>query len=48
MTVIYMDADIRVAEPVNDNQIADRGWMPGAAVGEVPDTPRNPVLYGGT
>jgi ectoine hydroxylase-related dioxygenase (phytanoyl-CoA dioxygenase family) len=48
MTVIYMDADIRVAEPVNDNQIADRGWMPGAAVGEVPETPRNPVLYGGT
>ncbi|WP_419999980.1 phytanoyl-CoA dioxygenase family protein [Streptomyces boninensis] len=48
MTVIYMDADIRVAEPTNDNQIADRGWMPGAEVGQVPDTPLNPVLYGGS
>jgi ectoine hydroxylase-related dioxygenase (phytanoyl-CoA dioxygenase family) len=47
MTVIYMDAAIRVAEPVNDNQRADRGWMPGAGVGEIPDTPRNPVLYDG-
>ncbi|TKA03151.1 phytanoyl-CoA dioxygenase family protein [Actinacidiphila oryziradicis] len=47
MTVIYMDADIRVAEPTNDNQAADRGWMPGTAVGQVPDTPLNPVLYDG-
>ncbi|MEV6109942.1 phytanoyl-CoA dioxygenase family protein [Streptomyces sp. NPDC051940] len=45
LTVIYLEADIRVAEPVNDNQVADRAWMPGAEVGEVPDTPRNPVLY---
>jgi ectoine hydroxylase-related dioxygenase (phytanoyl-CoA dioxygenase family) len=45
MTVIYMDADIRITEPVNDNQISDRQWMPGATIGQVPDTPRNPVLY---
>ncbi|MFE6759264.1 phytanoyl-CoA dioxygenase family protein [Streptomyces sp. NPDC057684] len=45
MTVIYMDADIRVAEPTNDHQAADRGWMPGAAIGQVPETPLNPVLY---
>lgn len=46
MTVIYMDADIRVAEPTNENQMNDRGWwMPGAEVGQVPDTPLNPVLY---
>lgn len=45
MTVIYMDADIRVAPPTNDHQIADRGWMPGAGIGDVPDTPLNPVLY---
>jgi ectoine hydroxylase-related dioxygenase (phytanoyl-CoA dioxygenase family) len=45
MTVIYMDADIRVAEPTNDHQAADRGWMPGTAIGQVPDTPLNPVLY---
>ncbi|MFB6678988.1 phytanoyl-CoA dioxygenase family protein [Streptomyces sp. NPDC056390] len=45
MTVIYMDADIRVAEPTNDHQAADRGWMPGTAIGQVPETPLNPVLY---
>lgn len=45
MTVIYMDADIRVCEPTNDNQVADREWMPGAEIGHVPDTPRNPILY---
>lgn len=44
MTVIYMDADIRVAEPTNDYQTADRGWMPGTEVGQVPAT-LNPVLY---
>ncbi|MEU2433141.1 phytanoyl-CoA dioxygenase family protein [Streptomyces sp. NPDC007861] len=45
MTVIYMDADARVAEPVNEHQKADLGWMPGTGTGEIPDTPRNPVLY---
>ncbi|MFE2732673.1 phytanoyl-CoA dioxygenase family protein [Streptomyces sp. NBC_01474] len=45
MTVIYMDADIRIAEPTNDHQAADRGWMPGTAIGQVPDSPLNPVLY---
>jgi ectoine hydroxylase-related dioxygenase (phytanoyl-CoA dioxygenase family) len=45
MTVIYMDADIRVAEPTNDQQVRDRGWMPGTEVGRVPATPLNPVLY---
>ena len=47
MTVIYMDADIRISEPVNGNQVADRNWMPGTEIGQVPDTPRNPVLYDG-
>ncbi|MEU5055061.1 MULTISPECIES: phytanoyl-CoA dioxygenase family protein [unclassified Streptomyces] len=45
MTVIYMDVDIRVAEPTNDHQAADRGWMPGTAIGQVPDTRLNPVLF---
>jgi ectoine hydroxylase-related dioxygenase (phytanoyl-CoA dioxygenase family) len=44
MTIIYMDADITIAEPTNDNQRADLGWMPGIEVGAVPDTPLNPVL----
>lgn len=48
MTVIYMDADIIVSEPVNDSQRGDlTGHMPGAKPGEVPDTPLNPVLYRG-
>lgn len=45
LTIIYMDADIRVTEPVNNHQVSDRQWMPGAEVGQIPDTPRNPVLY---
>jgi len=46
MTMIYMDADARVQEPTNDNQIADLAtWMPGTQIGQVPATPLNPVLY---
>lgn len=44
MTVIYMDADVRVAEPTNAQQHADRVWMPDTEIGQVPDTPLNPVL----
>ncbi|MEY9854569.1 ectoine hydroxylase-related dioxygenase (phytanoyl-CoA dioxygenase family) [Catenulispora sp. GAS73] len=47
MTVIYMDADIRLAEPTNENQEKDRAWMPGTEIGQVPDTPLNPVLFDG-
>jgi ectoine hydroxylase-related dioxygenase (phytanoyl-CoA dioxygenase family) len=46
MTVIYMDRDIEVAEPVNDPQRNDlEAWMPGGRVGEVPTGPLNPILY---
>jgi ectoine hydroxylase-related dioxygenase (phytanoyl-CoA dioxygenase family) len=46
VTVIYMDADMRLAAPRNRNQEIDREtWCPGAAVGEPIDTARNPVLY---
>jgi ectoine hydroxylase-related dioxygenase (phytanoyl-CoA dioxygenase family) len=45
MTIIYMDADIAVAEPRDDTQRGDLCWMPGAGIGEIPDTPLNPVLY---
>lgn len=48
MTVIYMDAEIRVVEPANENQRGDLGWMPGARPGQIPDTPLNPVLYLGS
>jgi ectoine hydroxylase-related dioxygenase (phytanoyl-CoA dioxygenase family) len=46
MTIIYMDDEIRVAEPANKAQKAD--WdeiMPGVPVGEIPNTHLNPVLY---
>jgi ectoine hydroxylase-related dioxygenase (phytanoyl-CoA dioxygenase family) len=48
MTVIYVDADIVVSEPVNDAQREDRRvCLAGAAVGSVPDSELNPVLYRG-
>lgn len=45
MTVIYMDADIRIAQPTNEAQVSDLKFMAGAEVGQVPDTPLNPVLF---
>ncbi|RYG43011.1 MAG: phytanoyl-CoA dioxygenase [Chitinophagaceae bacterium] len=46
MTVIYMDRDMRLASPLNENQQNDWDtWCPGAAIGEEIDTPLNPVLY---
>jgi ectoine hydroxylase-related dioxygenase (phytanoyl-CoA dioxygenase family) len=46
MTMIYMDADMRLAEPANHMQAADRDqWCPGARVGEIIDTPLNPMIW---
>jgi hypothetical protein len=46
MTVIYMDAEMRLAAPRNRNQQVDgETWCPGAVVGEKIRTPLNPVLY---
>jgi ectoine hydroxylase-related dioxygenase (phytanoyl-CoA dioxygenase family) len=46
MTIIYMDRDMRLAEPKNENQRHDwMGWMPGAEIGEIINSPKNPVLY---
>ncbi len=46
MTIIYMDQDMRLTQPKNKAQENDwNNWMPGAKVGEVIDTPLNPVLY---
>ncbi len=46
MTVIYMDSEMRLAEPASEAQQKDWArWMPGAVVGEVIDTPLNPVLW---
>lgn len=46
MTVIYMDRDMRLKAPDNHMQQADwERWCPGAVVGEVINTPKNPVLF---
>lgn len=46
MTVIYMEKDMRLKEPANENQKADWDtWCPGAAIGDVIDSPLNPILY---
>jgi ectoine hydroxylase-related dioxygenase (phytanoyl-CoA dioxygenase family) len=46
MTVIYMDEDIRVAEPVNESQRNDwAGCLPGTKIGDLAATHLNPLLY---
>jgi ectoine hydroxylase-related dioxygenase (phytanoyl-CoA dioxygenase family) len=46
MTMIYMDKDTVLKTPENHNQQADwDAWCPGATVGEIVNTPLNPVLY---
>jgi ectoine hydroxylase-related dioxygenase (phytanoyl-CoA dioxygenase family) len=45
-TVIYMDRDMTLAQPANENQKVDReAWTPSTKVGEVMDDGLNPVLY---
>jgi ectoine hydroxylase-related dioxygenase (phytanoyl-CoA dioxygenase family) len=45
-TVIFMDIDMRLAEPRNENQSADhRAWTPSTGIGEIMDDPLNPVLF---
>jgi ectoine hydroxylase-related dioxygenase (phytanoyl-CoA dioxygenase family) len=46
MTIIFMDKNMRLKQPENDNQKLDwEVWCPGAVVGEEIDTPLNPVTY---
>lgn len=46
MTIIYMDKEMTLMEPKNDNQVADwEAWCLGAEIGKVINTPLNPVLY---
>ncbi|KAL4531588.1 hypothetical protein Ndes2526B_g04306 [Nannochloris sp. 'desiccata'] len=47
LTVIYMDKDMKMAEPLNDNQRADANrYLTGVEVGKVCDGPLNPILWG--
>lgn len=46
MTIIYMDRDMRLKAPSNRMEQIDRdAWCPGAKIGEVIDTQKNPVLF---
>ena len=46
MTVIYMDRDMKLKNPDNENQVKDwNTWCPGAEIGQVINSPINPVLY---
>ncbi|MDN5201913.1 phytanoyl-CoA dioxygenase family protein [Fulvivirgaceae bacterium BMA10] len=45
MTIIYMDKNMILKEPENENQLVDwETWCPGAKVGQMIDTPLNPVV----
>ncbi len=46
MTIIFMDKNMRLKQPENNNQKLDwEVWCPGAVVGEEINTPMNPVIY---
>ena len=46
MTIIYMDKNMRLKQPSNENQQADWDtWCPNSVVGEVINSPINPILY---
>lgn len=45
MTIIYLDAAMTIAEPVDGQDNDLRAWMPGARPGDIPNTPLNPVLF---
>ncbi len=46
MTVIYMDEDIHLTPAKNKNHVMDmERWMPGLQVGDLLNSPLNPVVY---
>jgi len=46
MTIIYMDEQMRLQEPDNENQKIDwEVWCPGVQVGEIINSELNPVIY---
>lgn len=46
MTMIYVDADMVITEPTNDNRSHDLNtWMPGMAPGQTVASLLNPVMY---
>ena len=46
MTMIYMDKDIQVTRPDNDNRVADwQTWLQSKEIGTIADSDLNPILY---
>ena len=46
MCIIYLDGEMRLAKPINEHQQLDWDvWCPGVQVGEIIDSPLNPVLF---
>lgn len=46
VTIIYMDKNMKLKEPTNAGQQNDwDSWCPGAKVGEVINSPLNPILF---
>jgi ectoine hydroxylase-related dioxygenase (phytanoyl-CoA dioxygenase family) len=45
MTIIYMDHDMRLKEPGAGQHDDRNAFCPGVEVGEIIDSPKNPVLY---
>jgi ectoine hydroxylase-related dioxygenase (phytanoyl-CoA dioxygenase family) len=46
MTIIFMDKDMKLKAPENKNQINDwNTWCPGATIGDVINSPINPIIY---
>ena len=46
MTIIYMDAEMRLADALTPVQANDRDqWCPGVQPGQPIDTPKNPVIW---
>ena len=45
MTIIYMDQDIRLAQPQNKDQVEDLNHCPGVQVGDVIASALNPVIF---
>ncbi|MCX6206687.1 MAG: phytanoyl-CoA dioxygenase family protein [Bacteroidetes bacterium] len=46
MTTIYMDEEMKLKKPENENQVNDwHTWCPGAIIGEEIQSPINPLLF---
>ncbi len=46
MTIIFMDKDMMLKNPENENQVKDwQKWCPGASIAQIINTPLNPIVY---